>query len=273
MKETTLALVKSEQFGEVVADIYRDGSEVYMTINQLAECLGYASTAGIGNIIGRNPYLDAPEFSVTHSLCAADGKAYTTRLFTEDGIYEITMLSKQPKAQEFRAWIRGVIKSIRKHGVYMTPERLLESLRSPEGLMTALCVLADEQRANAKLKTQVLELLPKAEFADAVAESEDCVSFGEMAKILRQNGLPYGRTRMCAALRRDGFLIRQNCADYNTPTQDAMERGVFYHCKHVKEMTGGFLAATHVTRVTGKGQQVLLQHFQRKHRGAGDMVA
>jgi phage antirepressor YoqD-like protein len=78
---------------------------------------------------------------------------------------------------------------------------------------------------------------------------------------------------MCEALRRDGFLVRQDCVDYNTPTQDAMERGVFYHTKQVKEMAGGLQATTNVTRVTGRGQQILLQHFQRKHASAGERAA
>jgi len=264
MQEKSLALAKSEQFGEVVADIYRDGSEVYMTITQLAECLGYASTAGIGNIIGRNPYLDSPEFSVTHSLCATDGKSYATRLFTEDGIYEITMLSKQPKAQEFRAWIRGVIKSIRKHGAYLTDDTIRELATDPHALGLLLEELCADRDA---LREELSRLAPKAAFADAVADSDDFVSLGEMAKILRQNGLPYGRSRMCEVLRQDGYLIRQDCVDYNTPTQWAMERGLFFHHKDVGVLPKGKPVTANVIRVTGKGQQVLLSHFQRKSAG------
>jgi len=196
------------------------------------------------------------------------------RFIPEGDLYRLITRSKLPAAERFERWVFDeVLPSIRKHGAYMTPECILESLRRPEGLLTLLHVLLDEQQANAALRAQVQELQPKAVFADAVTESEDCVSFGEMAKILRQNGLPYGRTRMCEALRQDGFLIRQDCVDYNTPTQWAMERGVFYHCKHVKDTPGGFTATTNVTRVTGKGQQILLQHFQRKHASAGEIAA
>ena len=187
---------------------------------------------------------------------------------TECGLYEVLMQSRKPIAKEFKKQVKAILKQIRKHGMYMTPERMIESLRRPEGLMVLLQELLDEQLANAELKAQVSELQPKAEFADAVTASDNSVSFGEMAKILRQNGLPYGRTRMCEALRQDGFLIKQECVDYNTPTQFAMERGVFYHCKHIKDIPGGFPATTNVTRVTGRGQQLLLQHFKRKQSQA-----
>lgn len=109
-----LTLVKSEHFGEIEADIYSNGKEMFMTINQLAECLEYSTRRGVEMIIERNEYLKSPEFSVTHSLCATDGKQYETRIFTEDGIYEVTMLSKQPKAREFRAWVRKILKALRK---------------------------------------------------------------------------------------------------------------------------------------------------------------
>lgn len=112
-----LSLVKSEHFGEIEADIYSNGDEMFMTINQLAECLGYADRNGVQKIVDRNPYLSQPEFSTRDKLGVVEGNRTVTRermIFTEDGIYEITMLSSQPKAQEFRSWIRGVLKALRR---------------------------------------------------------------------------------------------------------------------------------------------------------------
>jgi len=186
---------------------------------------------------------------------------------TEDGLYEVLMLSRKPIAKEFKRQVKAILKQIRRTGGYIP---IVED--EPDEVILARALLIMEKTLEAKDRL-IGELQPKADFADAVAASPDCVTFGEMAKLLRQNGLPYGRTRMCEALRRDGFLIQQRCADYNTPTQYAMERDVFYHSKHVKETPGGFLATTNVTRVTGKGQQVLLQHFMRKQESAGGYVA
>lgn len=112
-----LQLIKSATFGEVQTDIYSDSNDMYMTIDQLAGCLEYSSRRGVEMLMERNPYLNGSEFSTTHKLCAVEGGRNVTRertIFTEDGIYEVTMLSNQPKAKEFRAWIRGVLKALRR---------------------------------------------------------------------------------------------------------------------------------------------------------------
>lgn len=109
-----LQLIKSAKFGEVQADIYSRNDEPYMTIHQLAQCLGYKDRKGVEKLVERNPYLKSKEFSTTDKMSAVDGKMRNTRIFTEDGIYEITMLAKTEKAKEFRAWVRKLLKSLRK---------------------------------------------------------------------------------------------------------------------------------------------------------------
>lgn len=109
-----LQLIKSAKFGEVQADIYSRNDEPYMTIHQLAQCLGYKDRKGVEKIVERNPHLKDREFSTTDKMSAVDGKTRNTRIFTEDGIYEVTMLAKTEKAKEFRAWVRKLLKSLRK---------------------------------------------------------------------------------------------------------------------------------------------------------------
>ncbi len=110
-----LELVKSANFGEIQCDVYSDSKEMFMTSEQLGNCLGYSnSRKGIENLLSRNTYLKNKDFSVTLNLRATDGKQYNTRVFTEDGIYEVTFLSKTEKAKEFRAWVRRLLKSLRK---------------------------------------------------------------------------------------------------------------------------------------------------------------
>jgi len=111
---SNLSLIKSEHFGEVQADIYSNGKEVFMTAEQLGECLGYSHPReSINKLVSRNEYLRNNEFSAEVKLTSPSG-TQSTRVFTEDGIYEVTMLSKTENAKKFRAWVRKVLKALRK---------------------------------------------------------------------------------------------------------------------------------------------------------------
>lgn len=108
-----MELVKSERFAGSEVDLYKGvNDEMYMTIDQLANALEYASKSAVENMLLRNEYLRGSEFSSTHDVWV-DGKLRSTRLFTEDGIYEVTMLSKQPKAREFRSFVRSLLKDLK----------------------------------------------------------------------------------------------------------------------------------------------------------------
>lgn len=122
-----LQLVKSDKFGEVEYNIYSDSKEMFMTSEQLGECLQFSNgRKGIDNIVSRNEYLNSPEFSVTLKLRATDGKCYNTRVFTEDGIYEVTMLARTGVAKEFRARVRKVLKALRSGEISAKPNKALE---------------------------------------------------------------------------------------------------------------------------------------------------
>lgn len=110
-----LQLIKSSKFGEVECDIYSNEKEMFMTTEQIGNCLGYQyARESVNKLVSRNDYLRNEEFSAEVKLTSTDGKEYETRVFTEDGIYEVTMLAKTEKAKEFRAFIRKLLKSLRK---------------------------------------------------------------------------------------------------------------------------------------------------------------
>lgn len=129
-KSNELQVVKSDKFGEITCDVYgNNDDEYFMTIDQLTQALGYSDTSGIRQIISRNEYLRDSEFSTRDNLSQVEGDRQVSReriLFTEDGIYEITMLSQTEKGRVFRRWIRSVIKSICKTGKYESPNFLNE---------------------------------------------------------------------------------------------------------------------------------------------------
>ncbi len=160
-----LQLVKSSRFGDVECDIYSDNDEMYMTIAQLAECLGYADRKGIEKIVERNSYLKNPEFSVTVKLSATDGKYYNTRVFSEDGIYEVTFLSKTEIAGQFRAWVRKLLKSLRsgKAAIVKTDRLDDAQLRIESDKAAAMRINAENERLKLLMECSKLsELSPVA---------------------------------------------------------------------------------------------------------------
>jgi prophage antirepressor-like protein len=121
-----LAIVKSENFGQVQCDFWKDEQgNIYMTAKQLGEALGYSNpVTGINNVVDRNEYLKQNEFSTYLKLRVLEGNREVSRemrVFTEDGIYEVTFLSGTEKAKEFRAWVRKILKALRKGQAKIIP--------------------------------------------------------------------------------------------------------------------------------------------------------
>lgn len=113
------------------------------------------------------------------------------------------------------------------------------------------------------LETQVEELKPKALFADAVAASKTSILIGELAKLLNQNGVEIGGTRLFAWMRENGYLIKRKGQDWNTPTQRAMEKGLFEIKERTHSNPDGSIIISKTTKVTGKGQQYFINKFLR----------
>ena len=125
----------------------------------------------------------------------------------------------------------------------------------------AFTALKEEREKNKLLQADNDRMKPKEIFADAVASSHTTILIGDLAKILKQNGVEIGQKRLFAWLRDNGYLIKRNGTDYNMPTQKAMERGLF----EIKESTvnnpDGSVRINRTTKVTGKGQQYFINKF------------
>lgn len=145
-----LSLAQSRKFNSVICDFWQnENNEVFMTINQLAQSLEYASKSGVENIISRNEYLKDSEFSCTHKMWVGNSEQ-ETRIFTEDGIYEVTMLSKQPKAKEFRSFVRKTLKALRKgEAILVQPQT--EDAKLEIQRMRAEAMLNNSRTRQAKL--------------------------------------------------------------------------------------------------------------------------
>lgn len=149
-----LSLAVKEMFEGNEVEVYQleDGSPV-MIVDDLAKALGYADRRGVENIIKRNDYLESNEFSTTHKMTVVEGGRNVTRerrIFNEDGIYEITMLSKKPKAREFRAFVRNLLKKLRK-GEYQIVQPQSEREKLQIEKMKAEARLMNARTRQAKL--------------------------------------------------------------------------------------------------------------------------
>lgn len=175
-------------------------------------------------------------------------------LVNESGLYSLVLSSKLPTAKEFKRWVtHEVLPSIRKHGAYMTQQTLDKALTSPDFLIQLATKLKEEQE-------KVKELEPKARFADAVAASDGTCLVGELAKMLRQNGLDIGQNRLFARLREEGYLGKTG-SNRNVPTQKAMDLGLFRIKETVITHSDGHVTINRTPKVTGKGQTYFVDRY------------
>lgn len=175
-------------------------------------------------------------------------------IISEPGLYKLIMRSRKPEAKEFQRWVtHEVLPSIRKHGAYMTQQTLDKALTSPDFLIQLATKLKEEQE-------KVKELEPKARFADAVAASDGTCLIGELAKMLRQNGLDIGQNRLFEILRQDGYLGKVG-SNRNVPTQKAMELGLFRIKETAVTHSDGHVTINRTAKVTGKGQTYFISRY------------
>lgn len=187
------------------------------------------------------------------SIVTPGGKQQMT-IINESGLYALVFGSRLPTAINFKRWVTSeVLPALRKTGNYQIKELSGQELMA-KALIEAQSVLAAKDK-------QIEEMKPKALFADAVATSHTSILVGELAKILKQNGIDMGQKRLFAWLRENGFLIKRKGTDYNMPTQKAMDLGLF-EIKEGSYVNGsGVNITTKTPKVTGKGQQYFINKF------------
>lgn len=173
---------------------------------------------------------------------------------TEPGFYKLVMRSRKPEAKAFQRWVtHEVLPALRRDGGYMVARD-----ETPEQTMARAVLLA--QQTIDRQKSRIEELEPKALFADAVAASDGTCLVGELAKMMRQNGVEVGQNRLFAMLREDGYLgnVGQN---RNVPTQRAMDLGLFRIKETAVTHSDGHVTLSRTPKVTGKGQRYFLERY------------
>lgn len=247
-----MQVFRNEQFGEV-RTIEENGKPLFCG-SDVARALGYArpndaiSAHCRCTVKRRIPHPQSPDKEIEISF------------IPEGDVYRLIVRSKLPSAEKFERWVFDeVLPTIRKHGAYLTPETLEAALLNPDYLIKLATALKEETEKRKALEAREKENAPKVLFADSVGTSESTILVGDLAKIIRQNGVNIGRTRMFDWLRSSGYLMKDGQSK-NMPTQYSMELGLM----EIKERTVSTPSGTIINKtpvITGKGQLYFVNKF------------
>lgn len=247
-----IQVFNNEQFGALRT--YEEDGQILFCGKDVAASLGYKNTN------------DAMK-----KHCKGVAKRYPLQtaggiqefvFITEPDLYRLIIHSKLPTAEKFERWVfEEVLPAIRRTGGYMVAKQD----ETPEQIMARAVLVA--QDTIERQKKQIDELKPKALFADAVAASDGTCLVGELAKMLKQNGVNIGQNRLFSWLRENGYLGKTG-SNRNVPTQRSMEQGLFRIKETAVTHSDGHVTINRTPKVTGKGQRYFIEAFAKR----GDLV-
>ena len=247
-----LQVFESQEFGKIRA-LEIDGNPWFVG-KDVAEKLGYKLPRKA--IID---HVDEEDKGVTKWNTL--GGTQDIKIINESGLYSLVLSSKLPSAKRFKKWVTSeVLPAIRKHGAYLTDEKAYDVTHNPNALADLL-LQAGEQLKQKELIIQ--EMTPKAVFADAVEASKSSVLIGELAKILKANGIDVGQKRLFAWLRANGYLMQKG-ESYNLPTQKSMDLGLMEIKKTTIVCSDGKIVTNSTAKITGKGQVYFVNKFLKQ---------
>lgn len=246
----SLEVFNNNEFGTIRT--VEEGDKVYFCGKDVAKALGYA--------IPHKAVKDHCKGVLKRNIPTTSG-VQSMSFINEGDLYRLIAHSKLPKAAEFERWIFDeVLPTIRKTGGYVNDTLQFVNTYFPQldgGQRAALsAMLTEAKRMGEKIEAD----RPKVLFADAVEAAKSTILVGDLAKLLKQNGVDIGQKRLFAWLRDNGYLIKGG-ASKNMPTQTAMDKKLF----EIKETTintpDGSVRITRTTKVTGKGQTYFIEKF------------
>ena len=242
--------------GSEIRTTQRDG-EIWWVLKDVCEILE------IGNSRMTSDRLDADEKGVS-IIDTLGGKQEMTTI-SEAGLYNVILLSRKPEAKSFKRWVtHEVLPSIRKHGAYATPQTLEAMLNDPDTMIMTLQALKSEREERQRLSDKVEADAPKVLFADSVVASNTDILVGELAKLLRQNGVDVGQNRLFEILRKEGYLITRSGTDWNMPTQKSVDMGLMRIKESTRIHADGHTSIDKTPKVTGKGQVYFINRYRAK---------
>ncbi len=243
-----LKVFESDRFGQV-RTVMKESQPWFVA----ADVCRALEITNVGNALAR---MDEDEKSSIRSTdVTSKGGNPNIAIINEPGLYSLVLGSRKPEAKAFKRWItHEVIPSIRRHGAYATEDTIDKILGDPDFGIRLLGELKQERERARQLEQENESMRPKALFADAVSASQSSILIGDLAKLLKQNGVSTGANRLFDWLRTNGYLSRQRGESWNMPTQRSMEMGLFEVVERTVTNPDGSIRLTRTTKVTGKGQ-------------------
>lgn len=261
--ESTLKVFENPRFGSVRTTT--ENGEPWFCLVDVCKVLGLSTPSKVKERL-TDPCMNTIQVWVQTGV-KEDGEPAmrkTQMLFVnEQGLYKVIFQSRKPEAEQFTDWVTGeVLPSIRKTGLYaaetVTSDMMFQLAKAMQEKEQRIAALEEENGAQMKY---IEAAKPKVVFADAVSTSDTCILIGELAKLLKGNGIEIGQNRLFDWLREKGYLIKRRGTDYNAPTQKAMELGLFKVNESTVTNSNGKIIITKTTKVTGKGQQYFINAF------------
>ena len=248
-----IEIFSNPQFGEI-RTVVNEGGEPLFCASDVCKALGYANGRdAVANHVNED---DVAKRDIIDSL----GRTQSASFVNESGLYSLIFGSKLESAKTFKKWVTSeVLPSIRKHGVYATPQTIENMLADPDNAIKVFQALKQERQARMIAEAKIEADAPKVLFADAVIGSNSTCLIGELAKIISQNGCPIGQNRLFKWLRNSGYLGKHG-ERYNIPNQQYIEMGLFELKKSVHS-ENGVMKTTMTPKVTGKGQTYFINKF------------
>lgn len=244
-----LQIFNNEEFGQI--RVIEQEGEPWFVGKDVAQALGYSDTFG-----ALKKHVDEADRQNCQNDSFETPRGMT--IINESGLYALVFGSKLESARRFKHWVtHDVLPSIRRNGMYATDELL----DNPDFAIQVFERLKEERARNRKLESDVSRMRPKEIFADAVSVTDQTILIGDLAKMIKQNGVDIGQKRLFAWMRDNGYLIRRKGADWNSPTQKSMEMGLFKIKETAVTHSDGHVTINKTTKVTGKGQQYFVNRF------------
>ena len=246
-----LEIFKNEDF-EIRGGLINN--EPYFCLTDICRALEIQDTNGVKNAIDTE-FDKGGRFNLTPLQTA--GGVQNFIMITESELYFVLMRSDKPNAKEFRKWVNiEVLPSIRKHGAYLTPQKIEEALLNPDTIIKLAQELKIEREKRANLEKEATQNTAYVSFAKSVEASVDSVLIGNYAKLLSDSeGVRIGQNSLFEWLRENGYLITGG-ARHNVPYQRYIDNGYF----EVTTQTFAGSTGAHqrfITKITGKGQIAL----------------